>query len=115
MLVTLEVRQAFHGSVLAGGGTVPAEMYAYSLAWILFAAALTVAGLALRSRLLGYGSALFMGLAVVKVFVLDTASLGGLYRVLSLLALGISLLALAYVYQRFVFRLIAVGREEVET
>jgi uncharacterized membrane protein len=112
-LVTLEVRQAFHGSVLTRGDTVPAELYAYSLAWILFAAALLVAGLALRSRVLGYASAFFMGLAVVKVFVLDTASLGGLYRVLSLLALGITLLVLAYVYQRYVFRLIASGKEEV--
>ena len=41
-LVTLEVRQAFHGSVLTRGDTVPAELYAYSLAWILFAAALLV-------------------------------------------------------------------------
>jgi uncharacterized membrane protein len=106
LFITLQVRQFFHGNLLTGGGTDPAEMYAYSVAWILFAAALLGGGLALRGRLLGYASALFMGLAVVKVFVVDTASLVGLFRVLSLLGLGLSLLALAYVYQRFVFRLI---------
>jgi uncharacterized membrane protein len=34
----------------------------------------------------------------------DTANLTGLYRVFSLFGLGVTLLALAYVYQRYVFR-----------
>jgi uncharacterized membrane protein len=40
---------------------------------------------------------------VVKVFVFDTGNLTGLYRVASLLGLGLTLLGLAYVYQRWVF------------
>jgi uncharacterized membrane protein len=41
---------------------------------------------------------------VFKVFLSDTANLRDLYRVFSLLGLGASLLLLAYLYQRFVFR-----------
>ena len=37
-------------------------------------------------------------------FLFDAASLSGLYRVLSFLGLGLSLVALGWVYQRFVFR-----------
>jgi uncharacterized membrane protein len=42
--------------------------------------------------------------AVSKVFLYDMAALVGLYRVFSFLGLGASLLLLAYLYQRFVFR-----------
>jgi uncharacterized membrane protein len=41
---------------------------------------------------------------VAKVFLYDTANLSDLYRVFSFLGLGASLLLLAWVYQRFVFR-----------
>jgi uncharacterized membrane protein len=40
VLISLEVRQAFHGSYLTEGATTAAERYAYSAAWILFGAAL---------------------------------------------------------------------------
>jgi len=48
--------------------------------------------------------ALLLALAAVKVFFSDTAHLDNLYRVLSFLGLGASLLVLGFVYQRFVFR-----------
>ena len=38
------------------------------------------------------------------MFLFDTAHLADLYRVFSFLGLGLSLLLLAYLYQRFVFR-----------
>lgn len=45
-----------------------------------------------------------MVLAVGKVFLIDAAALTGLYRVASFLGLGVTLLAIGYAYQRFVFR-----------
>jgi uncharacterized membrane protein len=45
-----------------------------------------------------------MLLSVLKVFLYDMKNLSDLYRVFSFLGLGVSLLALAWVYQRFVFR-----------
>ena len=41
--------------------------------------------------------------AVAKVFLSDTSHLRDLYRVVSFLGLGASLLLLAFLYQRFVF------------
>jgi uncharacterized membrane protein len=103
LLLTLEIRQAFHGTLLTGGATSNAETYTYSLAWVLFGTALMVAAIATRGAVLRYGSAAVMALAVFKVFLVDTAHLADLYRVFSLLGLGASLMLLAWLYQRFIF------------
>jgi len=103
-LITLQVRQAFHGSRLSEGGLLSAENYGYSLAWVVFGCLLLAAGVFWRAKGARWASLPVMLLAVGKVFLFDAASLGGLYRVLSFLGLGLSLVALGWVYQRFVFR-----------
>jgi uncharacterized membrane protein len=101
---TLTVRQLFHGAFLDHGSAGAAEQYAYSAAWVLYGIALLVAGILRRGAILRYGSLAVMLLAVLKVFLYDTANLSDLYRVLSFLGLGASLLLLAFLYQRFVLR-----------
>ena len=103
-LVTLEVRQAFHGSRLVPGETGSAELYSYSAAWVVFGVALLVGGLATRSLMLRWASLVVMLAAVLKVFLWDLSELKDLYRVFSLLGLGASLLLLAFLYQKVVFR-----------
>lgn len=114
LLLTLSVRQSFHGTYLNRGETTSAEMYTYSLAWITLATLLLVAAILSRAAVLRYGSAAVMLLAVGKVFLVDTANLRDLYRVLSLLGLGVSLMLLAFLYQRFVFGDKAEPRPEKE-
>jgi uncharacterized membrane protein len=109
LLVSLEVRQAFRGGFLDTGAASHAERYAYSAAWVALATALLVAGIATGRRALRLASLPVMLLAVVKVFLWDTAHLSDLYRVLSFLGLGASLLLLAWIYQRFVFRTAPAG------
>jgi uncharacterized membrane protein len=106
LLVSLEVRQAFQGDllVITGAPMTNAEWYGYSIAWVLLGTALLLLGIRTRSLVLRYASLVVMLLAVGKVFLLDTAQLADLYRVFSFLGLGASLLFLAYLYQRFVFR-----------
>jgi uncharacterized membrane protein len=104
LLVTLEVRQMFHGTYLDLGASSAAERYSYSAAWILFGTALLVFGIVRKGRALRYASLAVMLLSVLKVFLYDMRNLSDLYRVFSFLGLGVSLLALAWVYQRFVFR-----------
>ncbi|HYO13948.1 MAG TPA: DUF2339 domain-containing protein, partial [Thermoanaerobaculia bacterium] len=104
LLVTLEVRQAFHGTYLDAGPTTSAEQYSYSAAWILLGLLFLASGVLGRGKTLRYASLAVMLLAVGKVFLFDTANLSDLYRVFSFLGLGISLLLLAWLYQRFVFR-----------
>ncbi|HEY2737102.1 MAG TPA: DUF2339 domain-containing protein, partial [Thermoanaerobaculia bacterium] len=104
LLLTLEIRQAFHGTYLNTGTSSIAERYSYSAAWILFGAALLVLGILRKVKALRYASLAVMLLSVGKVFLYDMSNLTDLYRVFSFLGLGMSLLALAWVYQRFVFR-----------
>lgn len=104
LLVTAQVRQYFHGDRLHWGLVSTAEQYAYSIAWIVLGSLLAVGGVVLGGRLLRYGSLAVLLPAVVKVFVFDTSGLDGLWRVASLFGLGVCLFALAWIYQRFVFR-----------
>jgi uncharacterized membrane protein len=54
--------------------------------------------------MLRWASLVVVVLAMGKVFLLDAAVLTGLYRVASFLGLGLSLMAIGYVYQRVLFR-----------
>ncbi|MEM8930408.1 MAG: DUF2339 domain-containing protein [Acidobacteriota bacterium] len=103
-LVTLQVRQVFHGDLLHVGEVSTAEQTSYSIAWILLGSLLAVGGVAYGGRLLRFGSLAVLLPAVVKVFLVDTSGLDGLWRVASLVGLGVSLFALAWIYQRYVFR-----------
>jgi uncharacterized membrane protein len=100
--LTLEVRRLFHGPFI-DGPTSDAEQYAYSSTWLVFGIVLFGIGFALRSqpaRLLALG---VMALTVAKVFVVDTASIGGIYRALSAIGLGVVLLAIGWIYQRLLY------------
>ena len=101
--VSLEVRHAFHGGVLAGGGTSDAEWYSYSAAWIVYAGVLLALGILRGHAILRYASLAVLMLTVGKVFPFDMAALTGLYRAVSFLGLGASLVAIGWLYQRFVF------------
>ncbi len=109
LLITLEVRQAFHGGLLGQGVATTAERYAYSVAWLVFGLILLALGIARKSTALRWASLAVTLLAVAKVFLYDASNLTGLYRVVSFLGLGASLLGLAFIYQKFVF-----GRAESE-
>lgn len=104
LLVTLQVRQLFQGGFLDRGAASPAERYTYSAAWILFGTILLVLGIALRRKSMRLAALGVMLIAVLKVFLYDLAALRDLYRVFSFLGLGVSLLLLAWLYQRYVFR-----------
>lgn len=100
--ITLQIRWLFHGPILAGP-TSDAEQYGYSSAWLVFAIALLAVGFALRSqpaRLLALG---VIALTIAKVFIVDTASITGIYRALSVIGLGIVLLGIGWLYQRLLY------------
>jgi uncharacterized membrane protein len=100
--LTLEVRRLFHGAILSGA-TSDAEQYSYSTVWLLFGIALLAVGFFLRSqpaRLLALG---VIALTIAKVFIIDTASISGIYRALSVIGLGIVLLGIGWLYQRLLY------------
>jgi uncharacterized membrane protein len=74
----------------------------YTIAWAVFAVALLVAGIALRSRAARLSAIALLGVTVLKGGLHDTAHLEGLYRVASLLGLAVALSVVALLLQRFV-------------
>lgn len=73
-----------------------------SMAWGLYAVVLLIVGVwrgARSLRLIGLG---FLLLTVAKVFLFDLAQLTGVYRILSFLGLGVALVLVSLLYQRFV-------------
>ena len=100
--LTLEVRRLFHGPILAGP-TSDAEQYMYSTVWLIFGIAVLAIGFFLRSqpaRLLALG---VIALTIAKVFIVDTASISGIFRALSVIGLGVVLLGIGWLYQRLLY------------
>jgi uncharacterized membrane protein len=107
-LVTLEIQHAFRGDRLFFGpsppGTPSGEIAAYSIAWALLGIIYLIAGILRQSLLLRAASLAMMLLTIPKIFLFDIAATQDFQRVLSFAGVGVCLLALAFVYQRFVFR-----------
>ncbi|MGZ5939157.1 MAG: DUF2339 domain-containing protein [Rhizomicrobium sp.] len=101
--ITLEVRHAFQGPILIAGSRSSAELYSYSVAWLIYAVVLLVLGIIFSQAMLRYASLAMLVIVALKVFLLDMGDLEGLYRVASFLGLGLSLVGIGLVYQRFVF------------
>jgi uncharacterized membrane protein len=103
--LTTEVRHAFHGAVLYGLPTSDTEFYTYSLVWLIYALVLLAIGILGRSTLPRYVSLVVLMITVLKAFLFDMADLEGLLRVSTFLILGLTLIGIGYLYQRYVFRL----------
>ncbi|MEJ1157809.1 DUF2339 domain-containing protein [Prosthecomicrobium sp. N25] len=101
--VTLMVRRAYHGPVLAYGPEPDAELWAYSAVWLAYGVAMLVAGLVLRSQPARLASAGIIVLTVLKVFLIDMSAITGFWRALSFIALGLVLVGIGMLYQRLLF------------
>src|SRR5436190_12425107 len=82
------------------GSTTQTSQLALSAFWALLGFGALVAGLVRDLRPLRLAGLALLGLAVVKVFLVDLAALESVWRVASFLALGLLLLAGAFAYQR---------------
>ena len=81
-----------------------AETYTYSAVWPVFALFLLASGILFKASPLRHGALAVLVLAVLKVFLVDMSDLEGLLRVASFLGLGLCLVGIGFVYQRFVHR-----------
>ena len=101
VFVTIEIRHLWQGSLDAISPAYDGEMATYSLVWLSMAVVSVLAG-GMR-----YGAGVYRGgmalllLTVSKVFLVDMSGLTGLLRAASFMGLGLSLLGLAYLHQRF--------------
>jgi uncharacterized membrane protein len=71
-----------------------------SVTWAVYATLLIVVGLQRRYPLVRYFAIALFAITIAKVFFSDLAELQRIYRVMSLIGLGITLLLTSYLYQR---------------
>jgi uncharacterized membrane protein len=102
--VTFEIRRLYHGPVLTRGLTTGAEQYTYSIAWLACGVALLGIGVLFNSQRARLASASVIALTILKAFVIDVWTISGVYRALSFMCLGVVLMAIAWLYQRILFR-----------
>lgn len=98
------VRQIFHPVLLNVGGVSMAEDITRSLVAIVVALGFLAWGIRQRVRAWRIASLVLMLAAVGKVFLFDASGLEGLTRIASFVALGFSLIAIGWVYSRYLSR-----------
>jgi len=81
-------------------GTTQGGQLLLSAFWSATGLAAIVAGLLRDRQELRIGGLVLLGIAVVKVFLVDLSTLGSIYRVGSFIGLGLLLIAGAFAYQR---------------
>ncbi len=103
--IGLAIRRIAAGPELAlWRGFSQGEQWSYSLALLLIGILLLGLGLAFSNRPARLASAVYLVLAVLKVFVVDLANLEGVMRALSFIGLGLVLIGIGLVYQRLLSR-----------
>lgn len=106
-LLLLNIRESLEGQSLEEETTRLQNLRQLSLSglWLFYSILLMVIGI-LRGvrgpRLLAIG---LFGLTVLKIFIVDLSFLQTLYRIFSFFGLGVILLAVSYMYQRYKFLL----------
>jgi uncharacterized membrane protein len=100
--LTLEIMRLYHGPRLTGAIS-DAESYTFSAVWLAFGVVLLAVALPLDSKPTRIASAAVVGLTTAKVFLIDLGSLGGIWRALSFIGLGLVLVGIGYLYQRLLF------------
>ena len=100
---TLEAYRYFAASAgameVSGEGQWRAQL-AVTVTWALFAIALLAGGFLQRQASLRYAAFALLGLSGVKVVLLDMSQARQIYRVISLLGLGLVMVGVSYVYSR---------------
>jgi uncharacterized membrane protein len=102
--ITLWVKRQFQDATLDIEFLSQAESYAVSLAWLLAGIGIFIAGLKLDRQTIRYGGLAIIVLTVLKVFGYDLFSLGGLWRIASIIGLGLCLVGVGWLYTRFIAR-----------
>ncbi len=106
--LSLEVWDWLRGPEFLRQATLAPQL-GLSVLWTAYAALLLVFGVKHSSPLLRWQALALFGITVIKVFLYDLQSLERVYRIVSVLVLGVVLLVVSFLYQR---RLAAAKAEE---
>jgi uncharacterized membrane protein len=72
-----------------------------SVVWALYAIIMIIVGMVKKSARIRWGALALFGVVILKVFLIDLAGLGTLYRIISFIALGVILLITAFLYYQY--------------
>jgi uncharacterized membrane protein len=106
--LTLEASDYFD-RMMRGGGSYNYHVYqnvslergfSYSAIWLIYGAILMAVGFRNRSAFVRWQALILIAFTTGKVFIYDVSQLGGSYRIVSFIALGVVLLGISFVYQR---------------
>ena len=102
LYINAEIRHNWQGEFInLALPTSDAELYSYSLAWLIIGALVVVVGQLKTITVLQKFGLGILALVVLKVFLVDMANLTGLLRAISFIGLGLSLVALSWLFQKF--------------
>lgn len=99
--VTMQTKRVFQGRLMELPSFSNGEFYAYSVVWLVCALLLFGVGLRLQRQYIRYAGLGVMALVVCKVFLLDMSGLEGLWRIASFVGLGLCLVGIGWLYQKF--------------
>ena len=112
VLTTGEIRDFFQRDIAAvSSGTEDSlqtirklenlQQMSLSGGWLLFSILLMGSGIWRRARSLRIFAIILFGFTILKIFIYDLSFLETVYRIVSFIALGVILLAVSYLYQRY--------------
>ncbi len=102
LYISAEIRHFWQGPVIQlWQPTTDAELYSYSLAWLLIGATVVVISHLKQWQGVQKVGLSILAIVICKVFLIDMANLTGLLKALSFIGLGLSLVALGWLFQKF--------------
>lgn len=96
-----DTRSGAHESIAAIRTLENIEQMSLSGGWLVFSILLMGFGLWRRDRNLRIFAIVLFGFTILKIFIYDLSFLESIYRIVSFIALGIILLGVSYLYQRY--------------
>jgi uncharacterized membrane protein len=99
----------YHTNRISPGVLRYAQGLSLSIIWAVYATFLIILGIARDYRPIRYMALLLFGITILKVFLIDLSELERFYRIISFLALGIILIGVSLLYQKYKNVLIGPG------
>jgi uncharacterized membrane protein len=100
LFATLEIRHLWHDGIRLNMPVKEGELYTYSLVWLLLSVAIMSYGAYRNNHEAKKAGIITLLIVIAKAFFWDMRDLDGLWRVVSFLGLGLSLLGIAYLFNR---------------
>ena len=100
LFATLEIRHLWHDGIRLNMPVKEGELYTYSLVWLLLSVAIMSYGAYRNNHEAKKAGIIALLIVIAKAFFWDMRDLDGLWRVISFLGLGLSLLGVAFLFNR---------------